>query len=70
MTGRVVHFELPADDVQRAQAFYRDAFGWAVNAMPGMGYTLLGTAPTDENGMPTEPGANGWAARWSAAALR
>jgi uncharacterized protein len=57
MTGRVVHFELPADDVPRAQAFYRDAFGWAINSMPDMSYTLLGTAPTDETGMPTEPGA-------------
>lgn len=57
MTGRVVHFELPADDVERAQAFYRDAFGWTINAMPEMSYTIVGTTPSDENGMPTEPGA-------------
>lgn len=28
MTGRVDHFELPADDVGRAQAFYSEIFGW------------------------------------------
>jgi len=53
---KVVHFELPADDVERAQAFYREAFGWQMNSMPGMGYTLVSTTPTDENGAPSEPG--------------
>jgi uncharacterized protein len=57
MSGKVVHFEIPADDVERAQAFYRDAFGWTINAMPEMAYTIVRTTPTDEAGMPTEPGA-------------
>jgi predicted enzyme related to lactoylglutathione lyase len=57
MSDRVVHFELPADNLERAQEFYRDAFGWAITPMPEMSYTSLGTAPTDENGMPSEPGA-------------
>ena len=26
--GKVQHFELPADDVGRAQAFYAEVFGW------------------------------------------
>jgi predicted enzyme related to lactoylglutathione lyase len=26
----VVHFELPADDLQRASTFYRKAFGWQI----------------------------------------
>ncbi|HEX8628741.1 MAG TPA: VOC family protein [Catenuloplanes sp.] len=57
MSGRVVHFEIPADDVDRARAFYRDVFGWSISAMPGMDYSILSTAVTDENGMPKEPGA-------------
>ena len=57
MANSVVHFEIPADDVGRAQGFYRDAFGWEVNEMPEMSYTTLGTTPTGENGMPSEPGA-------------
>ncbi len=57
MSGRVVHFELPADDVERARNFYRDAFGWRMDTMPGMDYTMVGTTPTLDNGMPAEPGA-------------
>src|SRR5690606_24993628 len=56
MTNSVVDFELPADDMQRAQDFYRDTFGWRVDAMPDMGYAMLTTGAVDENMMPTEPG--------------
>ena len=56
MSGRVVHFEIPADDIERARDFYREAFGWNVSPMPEMDYTMLGTTPTDERGMPAEPG--------------
>ncbi|WP_370694237.1 VOC family protein, partial [Klebsiella pneumoniae] len=24
----IVHFEIPADDIQRAKTFYSDLFGW------------------------------------------
>lgn len=57
MNGQVVHFEIPADDVERAQAFYRDAFGWQINPMPEMQYTMVNTTPSGKNGMPSEPGA-------------
>ena len=53
---KVVHFEIPVDDVERAQKFYSTAFGWKMNNIPGMGYTLIETTPSDENG-PKEPGA-------------
>lgn len=56
MTDPVVHFEIPADDVERARGFYADAFGWTMNSMPGMGYTFLETAPAGEDGRPSEPG--------------
>ena len=57
MTSSVVHFELPADDVERAKKFYEQAFGWTMRSMPGMGYTLVGTTATDEQGMPVAAGA-------------
>lgn len=57
MTSSVVHFELPADDVERAKKFYEQAFGWTMRSMPGMGYTLVGTTATDEHGMPVAAGA-------------
>lgn len=55
MTGRVVHFEIPFDDGDRARAFYREAFGWELNQFPGMDYTLVTTGPSEDAG-PTEPG--------------
>jgi uncharacterized protein len=57
MSGRVVHFEMPADDMERAQSFYRDVFDWQLTPMPEMSYTMVVTTPTGEGGMPTEPGA-------------
>jgi len=32
---RVIHFELPADEPERAIAFYRDAFGWEIRKWDG-----------------------------------
>jgi predicted enzyme related to lactoylglutathione lyase len=55
MTGRVVHFEIPYDDDDRARAFYERAFGWQLVPLPEMGYTLVTTGPSGEQG-PTEPG--------------
>jgi predicted enzyme related to lactoylglutathione lyase len=57
MSGQVVHFEIPAENMDRAQAFYREAFGWQTASVPGMDYTLLGTAATGPDGTPTERGA-------------
>lgn len=53
----VVHFEIPADDVKRAQVFYGKAFGWQFDKYPGMDYFRVGTTPSDKNGMPKAPGA-------------
>jgi predicted enzyme related to lactoylglutathione lyase len=55
MSGRVVHFEVPFDDGDRARAFYSDVFGWKTQEMPEMQYTMVMTGPVDDNGMPTEP---------------
>ncbi|MCW6006511.1 VOC family protein [Micromonospora sp. CPCC 205371] len=57
MSGKVVHFEIPADDVERARSFYREAFGWQVTPMPEMDYTIVNTVATSDDGIPTEPGA-------------
>ena len=55
MGGRVVHFEVPFDDGDRARAFYQNAFGWDITPMPEMSYTLVSSGPTGDQG-PTEPG--------------
>jgi predicted enzyme related to lactoylglutathione lyase len=56
MSNRVVHFEIPFDDGDRARSFYADVFGWQVVPMPDMQYTMVMTGPTDEQTGPTEPG--------------
>jgi uncharacterized protein len=55
MSGRVVHFEIPFDDGDRARAFYRDAFGWQLQEWGEGSYTLVTTGPSGETG-PDEPG--------------
>jgi predicted enzyme related to lactoylglutathione lyase len=55
--GKVVHFEIPADDVQRAKDFYGSIFGWQLDDMPAMDYTLVRTVDVDEQQLPKEPGA-------------
>ncbi|NGY61523.1 VOC family protein [Lentzea sp. NEAU-D13] len=44
-----VKFELPADDLARATAFYRDVFGWSAQQLP-FGYVLV-----DTDGEPVDP---------------
>lgn len=55
---RVVHFEIPADDLERAKKFYADNFGWKlVQYGPEMGnYVIAQTGPTDDQGMVQDKG--------------
>ena len=60
MSHTVVHFEIPADQPERAVEFYRELFGWKVEHMGGpMDYWLVQTVPSDAEGRPTGPGVNG-----------
>jgi predicted enzyme related to lactoylglutathione lyase len=54
---KVVHFEIPADDLARASDFYGSTFGWDLQEMPELDYTTVTTSPVDEQQRPTEPGA-------------
>jgi predicted enzyme related to lactoylglutathione lyase len=56
MSNSVVHFEIPADDFERAQKFYTDAFGWNLQHMPELQYSMVMTTESDEQGMPKTPG--------------
>jgi len=56
--NKVVHFEIPFDNSERAQKFYKDVFGWQINKFPDMYYYIAITAETDQKTMvPKEPGA-------------
>ena len=35
MKHNIVHFEIPADDVERGKAFYAQLFGWQFSGPPG-----------------------------------
>jgi predicted enzyme related to lactoylglutathione lyase len=56
---KVVHFEIPADDVARAKEFYGSIFEWDLQDydMGGGTYTIAKTVPVDEQQMPKEAGA-------------
>jgi predicted enzyme related to lactoylglutathione lyase len=56
MSGEVVHFEVPADNTERARKFYSSTFGWKLQHMPEMDYTMVQTGESSEEGMPKEPG--------------
>lgn len=56
MSGRVVHFEVPFDDGDRARGFYAEAFGWKLQELPEMNYTMVSSGPVSDEGMPSEPG--------------
>jgi uncharacterized protein len=64
MDHTIVHFEIPADQPERATKFYRELFGWDIkkyegSAAGGMDYWMVQTVPTDAEGRPTRPGVNG-----------
>ena len=49
---RVTHFEITADDPDRAAAFYKKAFGWDFHEMGGpFKYLLATTGPKDQVGI-------------------
>jgi predicted enzyme related to lactoylglutathione lyase len=54
----IVHFEVPADDVERSRKFYSDLFGWKMEKWPGMEsgmeYWIINT--TDNEGSKTVGG--------------
>jgi uncharacterized protein len=54
---KVVHFEIPADDMARAKEFYGSIFEWDIQDVPEMQYTIAMTVPVDDRQMPTQPGA-------------
>jgi predicted enzyme related to lactoylglutathione lyase len=49
---RVVHFEITADDPDRAVAFYKEVFGWQIHKWDGpMDYWMIQTGPKEQPGI-------------------
>jgi len=50
--GRVIHFEIHAEDPDRAERFYTTVFGWEVQRYGGpVDYRLLTTGPAGQAGI-------------------
>jgi predicted enzyme related to lactoylglutathione lyase len=60
MDHTIIHFEIPASDVEKLRTFYAQVFGWKIiQADSPIEYWIIQTVPTDENGMLQRPGING-----------
>lgn len=53
MAHNVAHFDIPADDVERARRFYERVFGWRFEAWGPPDFYMIRT------GTPREPGIHG-----------
>ena len=52
MGDRVVHFEIPVDDVARAAQFYTNVFGWQITKWAGpVDYWVINTGAPDTPGI-------------------
>jgi len=50
--GRVIHFNISADDTSRAVKFYKSVFGWKAKNWGGnIDYWLVTTGPDDKPGI-------------------
>jgi hypothetical protein len=50
--SKVIWFEIPADDPERAIKFYEDVFGWTIEKWDGpFDYWLITTGPDEEPGI-------------------
>lgn len=56
MKNKVVHFEIPADNLEKAQKFYGDVFGWTFKKFDD-DYIMIIAAETDKDGRTSEVGA-------------
>lgn len=55
----IIHFEIPADNVERLMKFYKELFRWKFEKVQWMDYWLIETVPVDERGQPVRQGVNG-----------
>lgn len=54
---KIVHFEIPFDDKEKAMKFYKDVFDWKLHDMREMNYIMAHTVEVDDKHMPKESGA-------------
>jgi predicted enzyme related to lactoylglutathione lyase len=64
MPNPFAHLELTTDDLKASQKFYGKVFGWKLNDMPGMNYTMIDVGGSGVGGgmqsKPTPDAPTGW----------
>jgi predicted enzyme related to lactoylglutathione lyase len=56
----IVHFEIPAKDVEKLRHFYEQLFNWKIIEYPSpLDYWVIQTIPVNDNGTAQRPGVNG-----------
>ncbi len=51
MAHPIIHFEIPADDVERLKRFYSDLFGWSMKTDPSMPEYVMIETVTEGQGI-------------------
>ncbi len=60
MDHTIIHFEIPANDLEKIKSFYEQVFGWKIVQAAGpIEYWVIQTVPVDPKGMLIRPGVNG-----------
>ena len=59
MYHTVIHFEIPAENVDKLRKFYSQLFGWKIEKTENMDYWMIETVPMDEQGKLKCAGVNG-----------
>ena len=49
--GRIIHFEIPTDAVEKSLEFYQNIFGWKIQRMDNMDYWLVDTGEKEQPGI-------------------
>lgn len=52
-----MHFEIPANNINRAKKFYKETFDWQMQDVPKMNYVIIKTVEVDGKMMPKKSGA-------------
>ncbi len=55
MANPFVHVELETKDLEKSKTFYSSMFGWKLEEMPGMDYTMINVGKGTGGGMMKKP---------------
>ena len=60
MDHTVMHFEIPATNIEKLKRFYEEVFSWKITLAPGpIEYWVIQTVPVEPDGKLVRPGVNG-----------